>query len=304
MSDFTLRLSAPHQRQHRRVGRFLQRRRDIGMTRQELFGLGEAAGTDHGSQPVHLVAVETDEVGSDRIVLLADTNDLLELAAEGFGVAVGGQAHDLRGVIAREAEIAAHDLPQEAERVRIVEGFDRRNPRALGLCELGAGRLADAVDVEDGRAIEAGRKIGGSRMRQMVRHEMEFLRELPSEKLLGHALHLAEPQQEGLLPLRKPPFGIEPRAAQLRIEGVGDVIDVVGGEPGMFQAPADRALGKLMRIVEMRFLGVLDAVEALLLDGGDELAVDQQRRRGLMIHRVDSENVHRVPSTLLRTAAD
>ena len=72
----------------------------------------------------------------------------------------------------------------------------------------------------------------------------------------------------------------------------------------MFQAPADRALGKLMRIVEMRFLGVLDAVEALLLDGGDQLAVDEQRRRRLMIHRVDSENVHRASSPLLRAAAD
>src|ERR1700761_8768597 len=132
-------------------------------------------------------------------------------------------------------------------------------------------------------------------MREMMRHAMEFLRELSSQQLLGNALHLAEPQQESFLPLRKPPIGIEPRAAQLRIEGIGDVVDVTGGKAGMFQAPADRALGKLMRIVVMRFLGVLDAVEALLLDGCDQLAVDQERRRGLMVHRVDSKNVHRVP---------
>src|SRR6202012_1599198 len=128
----------------------------------------------------------------------------------------------------------------------------------------------------------------------------EFVRELSSEQLLGDARHLAEPQQESFLPLRKPPIGIEPLAAQLWIERVGDVVDIARRQPGMFQAPADGTLGKLMRIVEMRFLGVLDAVEAFLLDGTDELAVDEQRRRGLMIHRVDTENVHRASATLLR----
>src|SRR5262249_40434084 len=71
-------------------------------------------------------------------------------------------------------------------------------------------------------------------------------------------------------------------------------------EPCVFQAPANGALGKLMWIVEMRFLGMLDAVEALLLDGGDQLAVDEQRRRGLMIHRVDSKDVHRLPHSAAR----
>jgi hypothetical protein len=32
-----------------------------------------------------------------------------------------------------------------------------------------------------------------------------------------------------------------------------------------------------MRIVEVRFLAMLDAIEAFLLDGGDEFAVDNQR---------------------------
>jgi hypothetical protein len=61
------------------------------------------------------------------------------------------------------------------------------------------------------------------------------------------------------------------------IERVGDVIDIVAGKARMFQAVADRALGELMRVVEIRFLAVLDAIEALFLDGGNELAVDEQR---------------------------
>jgi hypothetical protein len=46
-----------------------------------------------------------------------------------------------------------------------------------------------------------------------------------------------------------------------------------------------------MRVVEVRFLAVLDAIEAFLLDGTDKLAVDEQRGRRLVIHAIDSKNV-------------
>jgi hypothetical protein len=36
---------------------------------------------------------------------------------------------------------------------------------------------------------------------------------------------------------------------------------------------------------------VLDAIEAFLLDGGDQFAIDEQRSRRLVKHRVDSEDV-------------
>ena len=68
------------------------------------------------------------------------------------------------------------------------------------------------------------------------------------------------------------------------------MIDIAGGEAGVFQAKADRPLGKLVRVVPIGFLGMLDAVEAFLLDGGDEFAIDEQRSRGLVIHRVDSKD--------------
>jgi hypothetical protein len=47
----------------------------------------------------------------------------------------------------------------------------------------------------------------------------------------------------------------------------------------VIQAEADRTLGELMRVVEVRCLAVLDATEPFFLDSGDELAVDQQRSR-------------------------
>ena len=90
-----------------------------------------------------------------RIVLLADAQRRLEFAAKDLGIAVGGQAHGLRSIVVREAKMTAHHLPQEAERVRIVEGFDGQDTRANGLRQRSASYLADPVDGEDGRAIEA-----------------------------------------------------------------------------------------------------------------------------------------------------
>ena len=73
--------------------------------------------------------------------------------------------------------------------------------------------------------------------------------------------------------------------------------DIASGEPGMVQAKTDRTFGELMRVVEFRLLAVLDAIEPFLLDGGDERAVDEQRGGQLVIHRVDSKDVHRPTST-------
>jgi hypothetical protein len=37
---------------------------------------------------------------------------------------------------------------------------------------------------------------------------------------------------------------------------------------------------------------MFDAIEALLLDGDNEPAVDEQRSGRIVIHRIDSKNVH------------
>jgi hypothetical protein len=40
---------------------------------------------------------------------------------------------------------------------------------------------------------------------------------------------------------------------------------------------------------------MFDAVKSLLLDGDDERAIDEQCSRGIVIYRVNSENVHGPP---------
>jgi hypothetical protein len=70
------------------------------------------------------------------------------------------------------------------------------------------------------------------------------------------------------------------------------MIDIAAGEACVFQAKADRALRELMRVIPVGLLAVLDTVESFLLGGCDELAVDEQRSRGLVIHRVNSKDVY------------
>src|SRR6185437_14145951 len=97
---------------------------------------------------------------------------------------------------------------------------------------------------------------------------------------------------KGFLKPRIPPLGAVSLAAQLGIERVGDMVDVADGEPSVLQAETDRALRKLMRVIAVRFLAVLDAIEPLLLGSSHELAVDEQSSGRFMIHRVNSKDIH------------
>src|SRR5690242_9177021 len=113
----------------------------------------------------------------------------------------------------------------------------------------------------------------------MVGHEVESFPQAASKEFLRNALHLSEPQQEDVLPVREPPVRTKSRSAQLRVERIGHMIDIAGRDAGLLQAKTYRALGKLMRIIVDRFLAVLDAIEPFLLDSGHKLAVDEQRSR-------------------------
>src|SRR5438105_3972342 len=104
------------------------------MPRQYL-GIHVPPRTEQGLQSIELVRLKADEFRRDRIVLLADAQDRFKLAAEDLGIAIGRQAHDLRGIVVREAEIAAEHLPQESERIGIVECIDGLDMLAFSLQE-------------------------------------------------------------------------------------------------------------------------------------------------------------------------
>src|SRR5262249_47210427 len=130
-------------------------------------------------------------------------------------------------------------------------------------------------------------------MRKMVRQKRKSLQQRPPKNPLGPTAHLAEPQEEDFLPSRiRPPLGAKLHSAQLGVERICHMVDIAATQPGVIQTETDRMLGKLVRVIDVRLLTVLDAVEPLLLGGGDERAVDDQRGGGLGIHRVESVYDH------------
>src|SRR6185437_1583757 len=130
----------------------------------------------------------------------------------------------------------------------------------------------------------------------MMLDEMKPRAELASEKAVDGAAYLGEPQPEHFLRHRiGPPFRLEAFLAQRGVERVGDMIEIAGLEARMIEAVADRALRQLVRIVDIGQLAVLDAIEPLFLDGDHELAIDQQRSRGVVIDGVDSKDIQGPP---------
>src|SRR5258708_14742375 len=85
-----------------------------------------------GLYSTRLGRLKADRLRVYRIILLADVHDRLECATEDLGSAVGCQAHELRGVVGRQAKIPPDHLPYEAKRRRIVECFDQLYVRTDG----------------------------------------------------------------------------------------------------------------------------------------------------------------------------
>src|SRR5690606_16558471 len=69
-------------------------------------------------------------------------------------------------------------------------------------------------------------------------------------------------------------------------------------QPGGVEAPAHRELGQLPGREGDRALAVLAPAEPLLLRGSDDLAVDDEGSRRVVIDRIDAENSHK--SQILR----
>lgn len=110
-------------------------------------------------------------------------------------------------------------------------------------------------------------------MRQVVVAEAKLVRDLQSE--LAREQLAVEPVRAGRLASRiveVPGRGLELAAVFLDVER--DPVDVVQAQAMFLQAAADRPPGKEV--------GVLDPVQALLLDGGDDLAVAQQHGRAVV----------------------
>src|SRR5437763_16522736 len=79
---------------------------------------------------------------------------------------------------------------------------------------------------------------------------------------------------------------------QSRVVGVADRIELIRRNPGLLKAPGRRLLRQFPCRERHGPLAVLAAAEPLFLRRGHDLAVHNQRRRGIVEDGVDAEYAH------------
>ena len=162
--------------------------------------------------------------------------------------------------------------------------------RAAG--QVGGG-LAAPVQDEDARAGVGGGQVGRGGVGDVV-GDVAHTRRVEAGQ--GAAQEQRSPLGvQGPQPLPGIGGHVRPgRRGQGRVVGVGDRVQFLGGEAGLGQAPGRRPLGQLPGGERHRQLAVLAAGEPLLLGRGHDLAVDHQRGRRVVEHRVHTEHTHLV----------
>lgn len=216
------------------------------------------------------------------------------------GPAVGGQRHDLVLVAgAQEAQVLGHVLVHEAQGVRqLLRGEHLQLAVAVAAGQVGD-VLAPAVAHEH-RAVAVRRgQPGRGRVRHVV-GDVAHLRRVEPGQCRGQEVGRAH----RVLRAQVLPVALGALDDQGRVVGVGDRVDVLGGEACLLQAPGRRLLRQLPGREREGPLAVLAAAEPFLLRGGDDAPVGDDRRGGVVKDRVDAEKSHRAPPTGWRIATE
>ncbi len=234
-------------------------------------------------------ALEVD--GRDAEAAVAGGGHELAQLAEEARLPVRGHGHHLVLVRrAAEAEVRGQLLVEQAERVRQALGGEDLQ-RAVGARVAGEvrGRLAAPVDDEHRAGLVGRGQVRRGGMGDVVA-DVAHARGVEPERgqEARGAAHVQGPQALPLVGGDVVALGGRER----RIVGVADRVDLAGADAAALEAPGDRLLGQLPGRERDRGLAVLAAAEALLLGGGDDLAVDDEGRGRIVEHRVDADDPH------------
>ncbi len=209
------------------------------------------------------------------------------------GVAVRRHAHHLvLAVVGREAQEVGDGRVEDAERRRALDLVELRDLSAAQAPEQTGGHLRRAVDRDQLAVVEAREEIGARRVREVVL-DLAHVRargvdsELP-QRLVQLAQLAPAPAQalaqeasdreRGLLAEIALDVGQEVVSDRAQRPGVRDRRHVLGADSGLLQAEARALDGACVA-------RVLAPAEALLLGGGDEHAVDHDRRARVVPRR-------------------
>jgi hypothetical protein len=113
-------------------------------------------------------------------------------------------------------------------------------------------------------------------------------------------LLLGKKRGEEMITLPLEPSAHAPAVQEVRVEGIGDVVDLCQGYPRLPEAVVDGVEGQLPRGERDRALAVLDLREALLLSRGDDPPVPDETGGGVVKSGVDAQRVHALSCLRLR----
>ena len=280
--------------QDRLLGHLLDRGREVhlaprdpalGLARRPLEEVVKAlVGDDLAVQEAEVVEIQP--VGAVRLEVDQHVADAVGVE----GPAVGREAHQLvlPGVHLEAAEVGERAV-QQPQRVGVVDLLQGPDLLALSAGDARRGPLADAVDGEDRGLGEWGGVERGCGVGEVVPGEEQ--RHLAAEGALQVARHEElDPQERrrGLEPLLFPARRHADQRLEHAVEAQHRVvvehhgIELVWLDEGLLQAVADRVCRKT-RVV-------LLSGEALLLRGGNDVAVPNDRGRGVVVEARDAKD--------------
>jgi hypothetical protein len=208
------------------------------------------------------------------------------------GLAVGGQPHHFPfRVVHAKAQIRGDGAEQQSHRMGKANLFFKGDLGAAPHAPRRRGPFPDPVRSDDRGLLVRGNQKRAGRVGEVMLAVVDIF--VGSELFLNRLAdaQLVE-QPDGHAPY---PVAIGQRpAGQNRLQDTvefdqrlfveGDVIHVGDGDTRLRQAVIHRMLGKIAV--------VLDAIEALLFRGCDQLAVANQRRTGIMVIAGYAQDVH------------
>ncbi len=243
-----------------------------------------------------LVVGEPVEIEEEEVFVRRD--DVAQRPAVRLRVAVRREAHHLPLVsVVREAEVLGQRGVEHPERVREEDAVEHLDRAAAADRGEGRAEVAEAVDREDRRLLEGRDEERARRVREVVLDVVDpGLQRRPLDPAgrgergsdVAGPRGVVEPrlQVAGARAVADPADELLPDV-RVRVARDGDVVEAGRVETALLQAPA-RGVGREAG-------DVLDPGEALLLGGSEQLAVDDERRRGVAVVRVQAEDGGHMP---------
>ena len=198
------------------VCRLLKRGGDVGMARGERL-TGPPPRAEERLKRAEVIGAKPQRVrGQAQPALSVARGQCGEGRREGPRLPVGRKSHDLARIVLAKAQELGQLLPQESQRMRILQFAELPQLDALPVPEPDGAKLADAIDHEHGGFLERGNQKGAGSVAEVVVEPMESGADIRPGKLRQRFRDRPEPALEQLFTGAASPVSGADRARQAR----------------------------------------------------------------------------------------